>query len=83
MVTTIVTNKGQIVIPSRIRHRHGIKNGTRLCIIEKGNEIILQPLTKEYFEHMAGILGGQKKITSKLLEERARDSTKEEGRCRS
>lgn len=73
METTVVTTKGQIVIPSKIRSRHKIKKGTKLCIIEKGDQIILQPLTEEYFEKMAGILNTKGKLTKALLEERQKE----------
>ena len=78
MNTAIVTTKGQIVIPSKIRRRHNIKSGTKLCILEKGDQILLQPLTDEYFEKMAGILNTKGKLTKTLLEERARDKELEE-----
>ncbi|MBI4712467.1 MAG: AbrB/MazE/SpoVT family DNA-binding domain-containing protein [Planctomycetes bacterium] len=78
MVTTVMTMKGQVVIPSKVRHRLGIKNGTRLCVMEQGDKIILQPLTDEYFKKAAGILADGKKLTRKLLDERARDKGKED-----
>ena len=62
METTIVTVKGQIVIPSRIRRLYGIKKGTRVCLIERNGEIILKPITREYIEKMAGILNGNAKV---------------------
>lgn len=73
MVTTIVTTKGQIVIPSRIRRKFNIKKGTRLFIEEKGDDLVLKPVTPEYFSKMAGILGTKGKLTRALLEERAKD----------
>jgi len=78
MVTTVVTTKGQIVIPSKIRRRLNIKKGTRLCVIENENQIILQPLTDEYFEKMAGILNSKGKLTKAILEERAKERELEE-----
>ena len=73
MITAIVTTKGQIVIPSKIRRHLNIKKGTRLSVIEKSDEIVLKPLTREYFEQMAGILGTKGKLGKALLEERARE----------
>ena len=78
MVTATVTSKGQIVIPSKIRQHFNIKKGTRLCIIEKHNEIVLQPLTAEYFGKIAGIAGAKGKGVSALLEERAKEKKNEE-----
>ena len=78
MTTTTVTAKGQIVIPSRIRRHLNIKKGTRLSIIEKNDEIILQPLTREYFENTAGVLQTRGKLTKSLLEERRKEKTIED-----
>lgn len=78
MTTTIVTAKGQIVIPSRIRRHLNIKKGTRLCVIEKENEIVLQPLTREYFEHAAGILKTKGKLTQAVIAQRKEEKAKEE-----
>jgi AbrB family looped-hinge helix DNA binding protein len=78
MTTTIVTTKGQIVIPSKIRRRHNIRRGTKLCIIEKGDQIVLQPLTSDYFEKMAGILNTKGKLTKVLLDERKADKETED-----
>jgi AbrB family looped-hinge helix DNA binding protein len=74
---TTVTIKGQVVIPAGIRHRLGIKKGTRLYIEERKGEIILRPLNKEYFQQMSGILKGGGLVKS-LEESRAEDLKKEE-----
>jgi AbrB family looped-hinge helix DNA binding protein len=73
MTTTVVTTKGQIVIPSKIRHRLKIKKGTKLYIEERGNELILKPVTPEYFEKIAGILPTKGKLSKAILKERLKD----------
>ena len=78
MLTTIVTVKGQIVIPSKARRRHNIKKGTKLCIIDNEDEIVVKPLTADYFEKMAGILGTKGRLGKALLEERAREKAIED-----
>ena len=77
MTTTIVTTKGQIVIPSKIRQRLKIKRGTKLYIEERGNELILKPVTPEYFERIAGVLPTKGKLSKALLEERTKDKERE------
>ena len=77
MVTATVTSKGQIVIPSKIRRHLNIKKGTRLCITEKQNEIILQPLTEDYFDKAAGVLKTKGKLTRALIKERKNEKEKE------
>ena len=58
---TIATSKGQIVIPSSIRQKFGIKEGTRIQIIvnEKAHEIILKPITREYVHSVRGKFRGR------------------------
>ena len=73
MITTIVTSKGQIVIPSKIRRRLNIKRGTKLYIEEKGDELILKAVTPAYFERIAGVLSTKGKLSKTLIEERGKD----------
>ena len=78
MTTTTVTAKGQIVIPSRIRRHLNIRKGTRLCVVEKNDEIVLQPLTREYFEKTAGVLKTKGKLTQAILDERQKEKANED-----
>ncbi|MFH1624090.1 MAG: AbrB/MazE/SpoVT family DNA-binding domain-containing protein [Pseudomonadota bacterium] len=74
---TSVTIKGQVVIPAKLRHRLGIKKGTKLYIEERKGEIILRPLNREYFQKMSGILKGGGLVKA-LEETRAEDLKREE-----
>ena len=74
---TSVTIKGQVVIPAKLRHRLGIKKGTKLYIEERKGEIILRPLNREYFQKMSGILKGGGLVKA-LEETRAQDLKREE-----
>ena len=71
--TGTVTVKGQVVIPSRLRRRLGIKKGTKVCFIERSGEIILRPVTDEYNEKSAGILGTGGKLLRLLEREQQRE----------
>ena len=77
MTTTVVTTKGQIVIPAKIRRRLNIKKGTRLCVEERGDELVLKPITPEYFKKIAGILRTKGRLCKALLAERAVDRQRE------
>lgn len=50
METSVVTIKGQLVVPAKIRLKFGIKKGTRVAFIEQNGKLIIQPLDKNYFE---------------------------------
>lgn len=71
---TIATSKGQIVIPSSIRRKFGIKEGTRIQIIvnEKAHEIILKPITREYVHSVRGKLRG-KGLLKALMADRQKE----------
>lgn len=58
---TTATSKGQIVIPSSVRRKFGIKEGTRIQIEvdEKANRIILKPITREYVHSLRGKFRGK------------------------
>ena len=69
---TIATIKGQIIIPSKLRKKYGIKGGTRIQIIDEGEAIVLKPITGAYISKLRGSLkkGGALKI---LEEERRKE----------
>lgn len=77
MATTVVTTKGQIVIPAKIRRRLNIKRGTKLYIEERGEELVLRAVTTGYFEKIAGVLQTKGRLTKALFEERAKDKERE------
>jgi AbrB family looped-hinge helix DNA binding protein len=80
MEMAYVTSKGQLVIPARLRRRYGIKPGTKICFIERDNEILFQPVTKEYIRSVCGMLKSETSVTQELLKERAKDKEHEESR---
>jgi antitoxin PrlF len=73
METSVVTTKGQIVIPKKIRKNLGITKGSKVAFIEKDGKIVLQPLDKSYFESLAGILGTNGKMLKSLMEDKKKE----------
>jgi len=73
MEASVVTVKGQIVIPKKIRSLLHIKKGTQIRFEPRNGEIVLKPLTPEYFEKMAGVLGTGGKVLKAFLEEKKRE----------
>lgn len=78
MEESTMTSKGQIVVPARLRRRYGLKPGTKVYFIERDNEILFQPLTKETIRSVHGLLKSDTSVTKELLQERARDRDQEE-----
>ena len=71
---TTATSKGQIVIPSSIRRKFGIKEGTKIQIEvnEKAGQIILKPITREYIHSLRGKFRG-KGLLKSLMAEKSRE----------
>lgn len=68
-----VTVKGQIVIPAKIRRKHGIRKGTRVAFVEQQGKLILQLLDKDYFANLAGVLGTKGKLLRSLMESKKKE----------
>lgn len=71
---TIATTKGQIVIPSKVRNKLGIKEGTRIQIEfdETEGTIVLKPITREYIHRLRGKFKG-KGLLKTLMEEKKKE----------
>ncbi|MBF8294181.1 MAG: hypothetical protein HW389_726 [Bacteroidetes bacterium] len=73
MDTSVVTTKGQIVVPAKIRRKFGIKKGTKIAFIEQNGKLIIQALDKSYFEALAGVLGTEGKMLKSLMEDKKKE----------
>jgi AbrB family looped-hinge helix DNA binding protein len=68
-----VTTKGQLVIPSKLRRKYSIKQGTQVAFLEQENRLVLQPLTAEFIRSLRGSLSGEPFALKALLEDRKRE----------
>jgi AbrB family looped-hinge helix DNA binding protein len=68
-----VTTKGQLVIPSALRRKYSIKEGTQVAFLEQENRLVLQPLTPEFVRGLRGSLKGEPSALKALLEDRKRE----------
>ncbi len=73
---TYATTKGQIVVPSALRRKYGIRVGTKILVFDDGECIILKPVTEQYVKRLQGVLKGKGALKI-LREERARDKERE------
>ena len=79
--TTTVSSRGQVVLPSPVRRKLGLRKGTRVNIVigETGEgSIILQPLHADAIRTVRGSLPGGGEALDYLQAERRRD--RERGR---
>jgi AbrB family looped-hinge helix DNA binding protein len=75
---TVVSTKGQIVIPAGLREELGINAGTRLAIQRENNHLVLQPITEEFIRSVRGCLKGE----TSLVKAREREHRIEKQRSR-
>ena len=73
MDKSVVTVKGQVVIPSKLRRKFGIKKGTQVHLYERDGEIVIRPNTDEYIKSLAGITGTKGKLLKALLKEKEKE----------
>jgi AbrB family looped-hinge helix DNA binding protein len=71
MDKAVVTVKGQIVIPSKLRRRFGIKKGTQVYVYERDGEIAIKPITDDYIRNMAGMACTKGKLLKALMQAKA------------
>lgn len=50
MLISIVGRRGQMTVPRAIRRALNLKEGDRVVFIQRGNQVVLQPLTKTLFD---------------------------------
>ena len=81
MNSAYVTSKGQLVVPSRIRRRYGIKPGTRITLWKRATASSSSPSPREYINSFGGIFKlkpGEKSVVQEHLEERRAEKAKED-----
>jgi AbrB family looped-hinge helix DNA binding protein len=70
---TIVSTKGQLVIPAEMRVSLGITPGTRMTIRQEGSRIVLEPVSKKLINKLRGITKGGLSMADELQKERRSD----------
>ena len=71
MEISVLTSKGQLLIPKRLRTKYGIKSGGKVIFEETDKGVLITPVNEQYFKSFAGILkaGNLKEDMKKMKEE--------------
>jgi AbrB family looped-hinge helix DNA binding protein len=69
---TVVSRRGQTVIPAAIRKRYGIADGAQLVWLDDGRTIKVVPVSDDPIKALRG-RGRGKKLTELLLADRKKD----------
>jgi bifunctional DNA-binding transcriptional regulator/antitoxin component of YhaV-PrlF toxin-antitoxin module len=56
METAMLTAKGQLLIPKRLRTKYGMTSGVKVAFIEAKDGLLLKPMDAAYFDQFAGLL---------------------------
>lgn len=78
MHTVIVSAKGSVVIPKAIREKHGLRQGSRMQVVDYGQMLVMVPLPDDPVEALHGMLMDGPSLTGDLLEEWMRDRARDE-----
>ncbi len=76
IVTT--SDRGQIVIPKKVRQQLDIGPGKKLLIKTEEGRITLQPLPDDPVDHFCGFFKGKSSLTKALLSERKKERRRED-----
>ena len=74
---SVMTKKGQVVIPAALRKKYGISAGTKVVWIDTGSVIKLIPIPKDPVAALRGCSEGEG-LAMSLLEDRREDRKLEE-----
>jgi AbrB family looped-hinge helix DNA binding protein len=80
---TVVSSKGQVVIPAELRERLNLEKGTPATWSEEGGRLVLTPMTERQLDEIMGFLKpspGEPSMFEESLLERARERKREQKR---
>jgi AbrB family looped-hinge helix DNA binding protein len=77
---TVVSSKGQVVIPAELREQLGLKKGTLATWTEENGRLVLTPIASKLLDEIRGYLKplpGEASAFEGCFEERARERARE------
>jgi len=77
---TVISSKGQVVIPAELREQFGLEKGTPATWTEENGRLVLTPITLQRIREIRGLLKprpGEPSMFEELFTERARERERE------
>jgi AbrB family looped-hinge helix DNA binding protein len=77
---TVISSKGQVVIPAELREQFGLEKGTPAAWTEENGRLVLTPITLQRIRELRGFLKpkpGEPSMFEELFAERARERERE------
>jgi AbrB family looped-hinge helix DNA binding protein len=78
---TVISSKGQVVIPAELREEYGLDKGTRAVWTADRGRLVLTPITERRLDEIMGSLKpgpGEPSAFEALFEERKRERERED-----
>ncbi len=74
MGTSILSEKGWVVIPQELRERYGLKKGDKVHVIDYGGVISIVPASEAPIKNSSGMLKGKTSLIRELMKSRRQDA---------
>jgi antitoxin PrlF len=78
---TVISSKGQVVIPAELREQFGLEKGTPATWTEEKGRLVLTPITVQRLREIRGFLKpkpGEPSVFEELFAERERERKRED-----
>ena len=78
---TVISSKGQVVIPAELREEYGLNRGTPATWTEEQGRLVLTPMTMKRIREIRGFLKpapGEPTMFDELFAERERERKRED-----
>ncbi len=77
---TVISSRGQVVIPAELRQQLGLEQGTRATWSEDRGRLVLTPMTEKRLDEIMGFLKpapGEPSMFEEIFVERERERKRE------
>jgi AbrB family looped-hinge helix DNA binding protein len=78
MESSVLTSKGQLLIPKRLRTKYGIESGVKVVFEETEKGVLITPMNEQYFKSFAGILKSSGNLKAEMKKYKAEEKALEE-----
>jgi len=78
METSVLTSKGQLLIPKRLRTKYGFKGGMKVVFKGTDKGLLITPMDEKYFQSFVGILKGEGHFREEIREMKEEEKALEE-----
>jgi AbrB family looped-hinge helix DNA binding protein len=83
METSVLTSKGQLLIPKRLRNKYGMKSGVKVVFEETPGGVILKPMNEDYFNSFMGVLKSDGNLKDEIRQHKNEEKKLEERKTKS